>query len=241
MTQVKRADSLGTLSDQTTFARLTDARVTVGGRQYVIASLDSAAYAGLTNGQTYQVYVTAVSATPALVIAQTAPVTAFRLIGELFIAADGSRSLSIAKEFTGHEFSGEIGEEIAVSTGTVGYTNGQYVDLTNFTLTPGTWILYGGASHGSNGSGTNIRYNVGWSDLSGNNIGINGEGSQVGLSYSTIKGPPVVGVDSNEVTAPTRVVTVSADTVIYAKGGVFNATGGTLRADNSRFRAVRIG
>ena len=94
MTQVKRADTLGTLSDQTTFARLSDARVTVGGRQYVISQLDSSAYSGLTNGQIYQVYVTAPSATPALVIAQTAPGTAYKQVGEMHVGA------SAAKTFT---------------------------------------------------------------------------------------------------------------------------------------------
>ena len=93
MAQVKRQDSLGTLSDQTTFARLEDARVTVGGRQYKIDSLDSSAYSGLVNGTIYQVYVTAPSVTPELVITTLTPGTAYVQVGELYVGAGGVKTL----------------------------------------------------------------------------------------------------------------------------------------------------
>ena len=93
MAQVKRQDSLGTLSDQTTFARLENARVTVGGRQYKIDSLDSSAYSGLVNGTIYQVYVTAPSATPELVITTLTPGTAYAQVGEMYVGAGGAKTL----------------------------------------------------------------------------------------------------------------------------------------------------
>lgn len=85
MTQVKRADDLGTLSDQGTFARLTNARVTVGGRQYKIDSLDSPVYGALTNGAIYGIWVDAPSQVPALLVSIVQPAPTAVKVGEMLV------------------------------------------------------------------------------------------------------------------------------------------------------------
>ena len=97
MAQVKRQDSLGTLSDLGSSVRLSDARITIGGRQYQITQLDQA-YPALSNDTTYRVDVTAVSETPAIVISETEPGTAYKQVGEIVVDSSGGKTFTESSE-----------------------------------------------------------------------------------------------------------------------------------------------
>ena len=97
MAQVKRQDSLGTLSDLGSSVRLSDARITIGGRQYQITQLDQA-YPALSNDTTYRVDVTAVSETPAIVISETEPGTAYKQVGEIVVDGSGGKTFTESSE-----------------------------------------------------------------------------------------------------------------------------------------------